>query len=274
MLLRRLVLACVVLVASASSARADLELKNDGFVSGAQATFQTGFVSGEAGAVRFVAPSAGRQLTKVQLLFGGAATMKPLTIKVFDDSAGTDAPGNEIYMGDIELTGADNAMQELDLSQANVFVPAQFRIAFIFQHAGAPSIANDADGTISADRNFILDATGWKKSSSLGLTGDWVIRAFVTDSGGSPDAGPVGSFCDTDPECGNGRYCDVPHHACTLDCQGDSECPNGGRCDDTGRCTAGSGNDDGGCQASRTSGFILVLSLLVIVLGSRRRRRL
>ena len=272
MLLRRLVLACVVVAVSASSARADLELKNDGFVSGAQATFQTGFVADEAGAVRFVAPTAGRQLTKVQLLFGGAATMQSLTIKIFDDSAGTDAPGNELYMTDVELTGADNAMQELDLSQANVFVPAQFRVAFIFQHAGAPSIANDADGNIMSDRNFIQTATGWKKSSALGLTGDWVIRAFVTDS---PDAGPSGNFCDSDSECGNGRYCDVPHHACTLDCQGDSECPNNGRCDDTGRCTAG-GKDDGGCRATDTGGpataAVLALASLVIVLGSRRRR--
>lgn len=273
MLLRHIVLASVVLAASASSARAELELKNDGFVSGAQATFQTGFVPNEAGAVRFVAPSANRRLTKVQLLFGGAATMQSLTIKIFDDSAGTDAPGTELYMTDVELTGADNAMQELDLSQANVFVPAQFRVAFIFQHAGAPSIANDVDGNIMADRNYLLTASGWKKSSALGLTGDWVIRAFVTDS---PDAGPTGNFCDTDAECGNGRYCDVPHHACTLDCQGDSECPNNGRCDDTGRCTAGGSSDDGGCRATDTGGpataAVLGLASLVIVFGRRRRR--
>ena len=185
-MLRSMIIGCALLVAS--TARADVELKNDSFVSGGQATFQTGFVVGEAGAVRFVAPSAGRQLKKIQLLFGGATTMQDLTIKVFDDTAGQDAPGAELFMSDFTLTGADNAMQELDLTTANITVPAQFRVALYFQHAGTPAIATDSDG-IAADKNYLFAGT-WKKSSSLGLTGDWVIRAFVSDAGAAPDAGP------------------------------------------------------------------------------------
>jgi hypothetical protein len=269
-MLTRLVLICAALVAAPSIARADLELKNDGFVSGGQATFQTGFVSGEGAGVRFMAPSAGRQLTKVQLLFGGAMTSQTMTIKVLDDSAGTDTPGNELYMGDVELTGADNAMQELDLRSANVYVPQQFRVVFLFNHAGAPTLATDGDG-IHAGNNFIYSTT-WKTSSSLGVAGDWIVRAFVTDS---PDAGPTNSFCDTNAECGNGRYCDTAHHVCTFDCQGDTDCPSGGHCDqDVGQCGAGAANDDdGGCRTGTGgAGGLVMLALLALLLGARKRR--
>lgn len=263
------ILGCVLLVAS--EARADVELKNDGFVSGAQATFQTGFAADEAGAVRFVAPSAGRKLVKLQLLFGGAATMQNLTIKVFDDTAGTDAPGSELFASDFALTGADNAMQELDLTSGNIYVPQQFRVALFFQHAGAPAIANDADGSIAADKNFIYSGT-WKRSSALGLTGDWVIRAFVSDVS-APDAGPgAGSFCDTNAECGNRRYCDVPHHACTFDCQDNTDCAGGGQCNDLGQCEGGS-KDDGGCQTTNGALGGMLLAMTGLLVALRRRGR-
>ena len=58
--------------------------------------FQGGFVAGEIGASRFVAPEAGRTLLKVQLLYGGATAQRTVTLRVFDDSAGTDAPGAEL----------------------------------------------------------------------------------------------------------------------------------------------------------------------------------
>ena len=264
--MRWLILGCALLVAS--EARADVELKNDGFVSGAQATFQTGCAVGEAGAVRFVAPGAGRRLVRLQLLFGGATTMQDLTIKVFDDSAGTDAPGAELFMSDFSLTGADNAMQELDLTAGNIYVPAQFRVALHFQHAGAPAIANDVDGNIAADKNFIFAGT-WKKSSALGLTGDWVIRAFVSDAP-QPDAGPgAGTFCDTNAECGSRRYCDVPHHACTFDCQDNTDC-NGGQCNDLGQCEGG-GKDDGGCQTTNGALGGMLLAMVGLLVAVRRR---
>lgn len=269
--MRRLIIGWALLVgAIASEARADVELKNDGFVSGAQATFQTGFVTGEAGAVRFVAPGADRRLVKLQLLFGGATTMQDLTIKVFDDTPGTDAPGAELFAADFTLTGADNAMQELDLTSGNIYVPAQFRIAVFFQHSGAPAIASDADGNIAADRNYLFSGT-WKRSSALGLTGDWVIRAFVSDPA-TPDAGPgAGTFCDTNAECGGRRYCDVPHHACTFDCQDDTDCaPGGGTCNDLGQCEGG-GKDDGGCQT--TSGALGGMLLAMVGLLAALRRR-
>ena len=263
----RLCLVAAAVLSIASSAHADVELKNDGFVSGGQANFQTGFVGGEAGAVRFVSATAGRQLLKLQLLFGGATTMQTLTLKVFDDSASTVEPGTELFSGDFELTGSDSAMQELDVTSGNIIVPAQFRVAIVFQHNGTPTIATDGDATVSANNNFILAAgMGWRRSADLGLTGDWVIRAFVTDGVG-PD--PV-VFCDSSPDCPNGQYCDVPHHACVTGCRTDSDC-SAGTCS-SNQCTAGS-TDDGGCHTGGTGtggGAAFALGSLVLLVISRR----
>ena len=268
----RWLLVAAIVLSIVSVAHAEVELKNDGFVSGGMANFQTGFVVNEAGASRFVAASAGRQLLKLQLLWGGATTTERVTIKVFDDTAGTDVPGAELFAGEIELTGSDSAMQEIDLSVNNIIVPAQFRVAIVFQHAGAPAIASDGDATVAADKNFLLAAgVGWKKSSDLGITGDWVIRAFVTDVAG-PDPG---MFCDTNPDCPSGQICDAPHHACITGCRSDDECSSN-MCSSAGQCTAGA-TDDGGCRtggdgAGGGAAFALgALALALIAICKRGR---
>src|SRR5262245_53655919 len=108
------ILACVAL--SAPTARADTELKNDSFVSGGQAAFELGFAKNEIGASRFVAPAPGLSLLRVQLLWGGNSTAtRTVTLKVWDDTAGTDAPGVELTSQDFDVTGSDNAMSELTL---------------------------------------------------------------------------------------------------------------------------------------------------------------
>lgn len=261
-------LVAAALLSLVSIAHAEVELKNDGFVSGGAANFQSGFVTGEAGASRFIAASAGRQLLKLQLLFGGATTTQTLTLKVFDDTAGTDLPGTEMFSGDFELTGSDSAMQELDLTSANIIVTAQFRVAIVFQHDGAPTIASDGDATVAPDKNFILAAgVGWKKSADLGLAGDWVIRAFVSDVAG-PD---LGVFCDSNADCPSSQFCDVPHHACITGCRTDSDC-SAGTCNSVNQCTGGT-VDDGGCHTgggTGTGGAAFALGSLALLLLSRR----
>ncbi len=261
------------IVASASVVHADVELKNDGFVSGGTANFQTGFVADEAGAVRFVAPAADRQLLRLDMLFGGSAATEAMTLKVFDDTAGTDVPGTLLFMGDFEMTGSDSAMHALDLSSENVVVPAQFRVAIEFHHAGVPTIASDADGTIAEDKNYILAAgLGWKRSNALQVAGDWIIRATVTDA----NSGPTQTFCDTDEECLLGNYCDVDHHACIHDCNTNSDCDRGGTCTDRGQCEGGmppASGDDGGCQTSGGgTGALFGLATGLLALTRRRRR--
>jgi hypothetical protein len=266
-------LVSTALVLMTATAAADVELQNDGFMSGGTAGFQGGFVSGEAGASRFHAPDAGRQVFKVHLLFGGGSTASEMvTLKVWDDSAMTDAPGAELESADFMLTGSDVAMQELDITVDNVIVPQVFRVGIVFSHDGAPSIARDADGTISAADNYIMaSGLGWKKSQTLGLTGDWIIRAVVSGvGGGGTDAGTTGGSCNGNGDCAVGSYCDLTSHSCTFDCRTNTDC-QAGTCNSLGMCID-SGKGGGCCRTDRGGGGATVLALGVL-LAIRRRRR-
>lgn len=160
------------------------ELQNDGWSSGQSAAFQGGFATGEIGAVRLVPTIACPcRVQKVSLLFGGAASTQMVSIQFWDDPGTTNDPGAPIGLPfDVSLTGADDVLQEVTLGD-DVIVNGPFRVGIEFFHDGPPSIARDADGTITADRNFICANVGteciWFRSSTFGVTGDWVIRATI-----------------------------------------------------------------------------------------------
>jgi len=290
-LMRVLVILACLCVAS-STATAQVELKNDGFLAGGQVAFQSGFCANEAGASRFVAPEAGRQLLKVRFLFGSTAETKPVTITVWDDTAGTDAPGMELYSGAYQVTGSANGIVESDMSAQNIILPAQFRVGVILEHAGLPSIARDDDGTLAASKNFILadsscNAGGpytWFRSQTLGLTGDWVIRpeisagisgpsdAGVTD-GGTDAPARSGDPCTGNAQCPVGQHCDLDQQACTFECRGNADCGDG-TCNSLGLCIAAAGDGGGcGCRARNdgaVAGFWILLGLGFV---ARRRNR-
>ena len=270
--------AFVAVMTNGLVARADLELKNDSFATNGQTAFQGGFVAGESGASRFVAPDAGRTLQKIQFLFGGATTAQELTVNVYDDSAGTNAPGTRLLSETFSVTGSNANMQEITFS-SQIVVPAQFRIAIEFAHNGLPSISRDTDG-IHADRNFIFASPGgWLSSASAGLSGDWVIRAFVSgdastvpDGAGSSggDAGASGGACNGNGECPSGQFCDTAVHACTFDCRSDSDC-GGGTCNSLGQCIGARAS--GGCSTygGGVAGVALFgLAIAAVVLRRRR----
>jgi len=284
-------LACLCVATSTASAQ--VELKNDGFQAGSQVAFQSGFCPNEGAASRFVAPAAGRQLLKVRFLFGSTAETKSVTITVWDDTAGTNAPGMELYTGEYQVTGSANGIVESDLSAENIILPAQFRIGVILQHAGLPSIARDDDGNIAASKNFILaDAScsaggpyTWFRSQTLGLVGDWVIRTEISaGSGGGPsDAGVTdggtdapassGDPCTGNAQCPVGEHCDPDQQVCTFECRGNGDCGDG-TCNSLGLCIAATGEGGGcGCQ-SRDDGVPasvwLVLGLTFIAWRRRR----
>ncbi|MCP4445778.1 MAG: hypothetical protein GY811_10615 [Myxococcales bacterium] len=283
-------LATIVGFASAVSAET---LQNDGFADGLTAGFQAGFVATEQGAVRLSPSSANPwKLDNVRLLFGGALTSQTVTLRIFEDT-GADNPGAELFSADYQLTGADDALTEIDLSGENIIFTGDIRVSIGFQHDGVPSIARDADGTIDATRNFILaSGLGWFRSNYLGLTGDWVIRANVTEQGGGgvPDAGPSGApdaapsdspdagtpsneTCTLNSDCTNGSYCG-DDSTCTFDCRVDVDCSEGSVCDETGRCveSESESSDCGGCNTGGNTPLGLLAGLFMTVLLFRRRR--
>lgn len=165
------------------------ELQNDGWSSGQGAAFQGGFVTGEIGAVRLVPTVACPcQVEKVSLLFGGATSTQMVSIQFWDDPGTTNDPGAPIGLPfDVSLTGADDVLHEVTLGD-DVIVNGPFRVGIEFFHDGPPSIARDSDGTITSDRNFICASFGadcvWFRSSTFGVSGDWVIRATVVPEPG------------------------------------------------------------------------------------------
>ncbi len=165
----------------AGHARADEELRNDGFESGDTVQFQQGFVVGEIGASRLTATiSCPCSLQHVDLLFGGVATTQPVTLRIWQDDGTSNAPGAPIFSADYSLVGSNTQMQQFDLSADGIVVPQSFRVGLEVQHSGLPSIAADTDLTITEERNFILaDGFGWVRSSFFFLAGDWIIRATV-----------------------------------------------------------------------------------------------
>lgn len=280
----RLAWIALVWVAMTGAARAQVELKNDSFQSGDPGYYQSGFVSGEIGASRFVAPEPDRQLLRIVLLFGDTQVQKQVAITVWDDSAGTDAPGAVLFSGLYQLTGAATAFQVLDLAANNLVVPQTFRVGIAFQHDGLPSIARDNDGTIAADRNFIyaklVNSFQWRRASMLGVTGDWVIRAQISattgpgpnDGGGVADAAPTGAPCASNSQCPGGQYCDLAGNACTFDCQSSADC-NGNPCNSRGQCSGLDSGDGGcGCRTGHGAASLQLLLALWVALWIARRR--
>lgn len=160
-------------------AAASQNLRVDGFVPGDSAVFQAGFVAGEIAATRHISDfPCPCYLDSVDLLYGGSTETRTLTLKVWADSGGL-APGAEIHSSDFIVAGLPT-IRRLDLSGLNVIVPQSFRIGTLFQTAALPSIARDDDGTITADRNFVLAVgLGWLGSGTIGISGDWILRGIV-----------------------------------------------------------------------------------------------
>jgi hypothetical protein len=159
------------------------ELKNDSWPPSLVAHFQQGFVAGETAAVRMtpVGPCP-CSVDGVSVLIGGAPGFADIGLRIWDDSALTDDPGALLYTHDfLDLPAANATLNIIPLSQELISVSGPFRVGFELLNAGLPSVARDDDG-ITAGVNFIdEDTLGWQESSTLGLTGDWITRAVVTN---------------------------------------------------------------------------------------------
>lgn len=153
-------------------------LKNDAFVSGV-ATFVSAFASGEGAAAKLGPQSNDFTVRSVQFLFGGSDTAKTVTLTIYDD-VGNDAPGAVLYSHDYPLTPSNAGFQQIDLTAQHIAVASghSIRVAVFFQHDGLPSVAKDGDG-INSSRNYIFSTGGWVKAESVGINGDFIIRAEI-----------------------------------------------------------------------------------------------
>jgi hypothetical protein len=154
-------------------------LQNDDFTSGSP-SFQSGFMTGEAAAVRLGPQSQAYTIRKVLLLFGGDTATKTVTLTIYNDSGST-TPGAVVHSADYALTGSAAAFREIVLTSLNIHVAAnqQIRVSVAFQHSGLPSVALDAART--AGRNLLnISGSGWTTAETVGLAGDFIIRAEIS----------------------------------------------------------------------------------------------
>ena len=172
-----------VLMGATTTVRAhDITLQNDGYSSGQNAVFQGGFVSGEIGAVRLSPPGPfPMQIKQVLFLFGGATGQIQILLRIYDDSDGTLNPGNELFSNTYLVTASNTAMQSIDLTTENLIINGDIRVGIEMVDGGFPSIARDDDGGITSGVNFIWSTPSWVTAETFGVTGDWIIRAVVTD---------------------------------------------------------------------------------------------
>lgn len=164
----------------------EIWLRNDGFENGGMAAFQQGFVQGECWASVYV-PDPGNYpfaVTGVEMLIGGNTNMESFELAIYDVDA-SNKPTTKLDSVQIGVTGAMDALNQADfqtvmLSQP-VFMSGNFAIAMcLVGHSGFPAIARDADGDITADRNWIMaENIGWVQSQLLQLSGDWIMRARI-----------------------------------------------------------------------------------------------
>jgi hypothetical protein len=170
------VLAC----GSDSTSPVDSMLQNDNFSSGNTPAFQGGFATGEAAAVRLGPRTEAFTIKHIQFLFGGAAGTDSVTLTIYQDAGATN-PGTPLHSADYQITASDAAMQDIDVSGANIHVAANqtIRVAIGFQHNGLPGVAKD--GAITNGRNLIFVSPGnWATAESVGIDGDFVIRAEIS----------------------------------------------------------------------------------------------
>ena len=137
-----------------------------------------GFVPGEMVASRLTPSGSGSvKVKEVSFFFGGALTTEDVILRIWDDNAGTAAPGTEVFSDTYQLTGSNDAWQLIDLEDENIVITGTFRVGIEFTHSGPPSVLLDDDGQIS-NRNLIFSGS-WIYLDSLFTTGDFIIRATV-----------------------------------------------------------------------------------------------
>jgi hypothetical protein len=160
-----------------------LTLQLDAYTSSSSKAFQGGFVAGEGGAVVLSGPAGFKfKLNKVLFLFGGSGAQTATgTLRIYKEN-GNVAPGEILHESDFSVTTSEDSLRVLDISGANLRFAAasSFRVLIMMKSNGYPSIAADNDGTIADLKNWIYSGSSWMSSASLGLKGDWIIRAQVS----------------------------------------------------------------------------------------------
>lgn len=200
---RRAVCALAAMLAAGTGYAAEVTVKNDSLTDFGTAVIVAGFVTGEKAASWLTSPCDGN-LRAVQIFWrsftGTTGEQIHDSIEIY--RAGTfPTPGTlaETIGGPVLTDGVLNEWRYLDENNViPLIVPVTqnetFVVAFTFDAeppASGPSVVRDTDG-IQPNRNAIYADIGptfaWFNAQTLGVTGDWVIRAVIDCQEGPQEA--------------------------------------------------------------------------------------
>lgn len=188
-----LVLGLVLLAGYADAV--EVTVKNDSLTNLGSAVIVTGFVPGEKAAAWLTTPCAGN-IRAVQVFWrsqnGIAANAIEQSVEI--SRAGTFPAPGVVHTSVFGPVLSDGVLNEYRFTDENNTIPINvpvtagetFIVSFEFANSPpdgvGPSVARDTDG-VNAGRNGLLALLGanylWFNASTLGVTGDWIIRAVV-----------------------------------------------------------------------------------------------
>ncbi|RMH24792.1 MAG: hypothetical protein D6692_12095 [Planctomycetota bacterium] len=201
-------------IAAASLAHADeIVLKNDSLVDGGSVNVCPCFVQNEEAAVWLTSPCDG-EIVAIQIFwksfFGGADQVIEDSILVYEGGTFPNpGPLKEELLAPLLTDGGLNEFRYMDDQQTiPISIPVQagetFVVSLKFFNSNAndvfaPSIVSDDSGCQPGKNAVKVNGNQWRNACSLGVSGDWVIRAIV-NCGGEP----TGAVCLPDGTCADG----------------------------------------------------------------------
>ena len=166
------------------------ELSNDSFSGMGSITCQIGFVEGESGAVKLTADPGDYpyQVKKIRMLICPASTSGFVILRIYEDNTGTVLPGPLLYEEIVQVTGSDDALNEVDLSLSGIIIPSgSVRVELEWFQNSPPGLANDLDGFVPNVNYIYADPPGaWFYANQLGVMGDWIIRMEIENDAETP----------------------------------------------------------------------------------------
>ncbi|MEO5559571.1 MAG: hypothetical protein ABIO49_07120 [Dokdonella sp.] len=194
----------LVLAFAASAGANEVTVKNDSLVNNSSGNIQAGFAPGEKAASWLTSPCDGN-IVAAQIfwrsLFGGATVSPEDSIDIY--RAGTFPTAGTLAQDILGPQLNDGVINEFRYLDENNTIPLAvpvtqnetFVLALTFSDAPdptqGPSVVSDSGG-IQANRNSIyalVNSTySWYSNTTLGVTGDWVIRAVIDCQAVNTDA--------------------------------------------------------------------------------------
>ena len=166
------------------------ELRNDSFTGTGSITSQVGFVEGESAAVKRTADAGDYpyQVKTIRMLICPTSTSGHVILRIYEDNTGTVLPGPLVYEEIVQVTGSDDALNEVDLTLNGIIISSgSVRVELEWFQTSPPGIANDLDGFVPNANYIYANPPGaWFYADQLGVTGDWIIRMEIETDAETP----------------------------------------------------------------------------------------